>query len=143
MKTPFNIKTDDTGKQLYLSVLCSSIAFSSDFAFYYLLTEGIGTVPHLLARFISYSVGMTISYFLSVKFIFNSRNVPNRLIEYGGFVAVGMIGAAENIGLMAFFENIAGLNHLLANVIAGSIVFFFNFFGRKLLLFRKSRRNKP
>jgi putative flippase GtrA len=85
--------------------------------------------------------GTTVSYVFSILWIFPTRNVSNRFFEYGGFAVVGIIGALENIALMAFLKEVVGLYHVHANIIAGLIVFFLNFFTRKILLFRE-KENK-
>ncbi len=140
MKNLFTGRTDNTYLQLFRSTQSSLIAFLADFVLYLLLSQ-ILSVHYLIARVISYIFGMTISYFLSVKWIFKTRKVTNRFLEYGGFAAVGMIGAIENIALMVLFKEIAGFHHIFANISAGLIVFFFNFFGRKFLLFRKTNKD--
>ena len=107
----------------------------------YLVMVNILMVPYPIARFVSYMIGTTMSYFLSVWWIFPSRNISNRFLEYGSFAGVGVLGAGENVVLMAFFKEILGLYHLYANILAGVIVFFISFFVRKILLFRKTNKD--
>ena len=139
LKTLFLGKTIDTKVQLFRSSQSSQYSYFVDLGFYVLMVNVL-SVPYLIARLISYTIGMTCSYFISVLWIFPSRNVSNRFAEYGGFAVIGLIGAVENIALMALFSEVFGLYHLYANILAGIIVFFFNFFVRKILLFRDSNK---
>lgn len=135
LKKLFLGKTEDTGIQLFRSTQSSQYSYLIDLVFYLLMVNLFHT-PYLMARLISYMLGTTASYFFSVLWIFPSRNVSNRYLEYGGFAAVGLIGAAENIAIMVLFKEVFGLYHLYANVFASIIVFFFSFFLRKILLFK-------
>ena len=133
-------KTENTKLQLFRSTQSSQYSYLLDLGLYILMVNVL-SVPYPIARFISYMIGTTMSYFLSVLWIFPSRNISNRFLEYGSFAAVGVLGAGENILLMAFFKEILGIYHLYANVLAGMIVFFFSFFVRKILLFRKTNKD--
>jgi putative flippase GtrA len=132
-------KTEDTKIQLFRSTQSSQYSYLFDLGFYLLLVN-VFSVPYLLARFISYGLGTTVIYFFSIIWIFPSRNVSNQFLEYGSFMSVGIIGAAGNVLLLAFFTEIVGIYHLYGNIVSGMIIFSFNFFTRKFLLFR--RRNK-
>lgn len=130
-------KTDDLRIQLFRSTQGSVISYIFDLGSY-LIFVNVLNIPYLLARFISYAIGTTVSYFFSILWIFPSRSVASKFLEYGSFLSVGIIGAAGNIVLLAIFTEVIGLYHVYGNVISGILVFFFNFFIRKILLFRKS-----
>jgi putative flippase GtrA len=130
-------KTEDTKIQIYRSTQSSQYSYLLDLGLYILMVNVL-FVPYPVARFISYMIGTTMSYILSILWIFPSRNVSNRLLEYGGFASIGVLGAGENILLMAFLKESFGMYHVHANIIASMAVFFVSFFIRKMLLFRKS-----
>jgi len=132
-------KTEDTKIQLYRSTQSSQYSYLLDLSTYILMVNFL-SVPYPIARFVSYMIGTTMSYLLSVLWIFPTRNVSNRLLEYGGFAAIGAFGAGQNILLMVVLKELLGMNHIYANIIASIVIFFVSFSIRKVLLFRKSNK---
>lgn len=129
-------KTDNIKIQIFRSTQSSQFSYLLDLGFYLLMTNLL-YISYPAARFFSYMAGTTISYILSIIWVFPSRNISNRFLEYGGFAVIGVVGAVENILLMIVFTNFFSLYHVYANIFAGIIVFFISFVSRKLLLFRK------
>ena len=80
--------------------------------------------------------GTSVSYALSVLWVFDTRRVASKAAEYALFVLVGAVGLALNEGLLWLFTEALGLHYLLAKVIAATLIFGWNFGARKLLLFR-------
>lgn len=136
LKQLFVEKTEDTRIQLFRSTQSSQYSYLFDLGIYLLLVE-ILSVPYLAARLVSYLAGTTMSYFLSILWIFPSRKVDNRWLEYGSFITIGLAGAVGNLGLMAILKEILGFHHIPANIAAGITVFFFSFTLRKIFLFSR------
>jgi putative flippase GtrA len=124
-----------TARQLARSVLVSQLAFWLDFGLLALLTEVAG-IYYLGSAAISFLAGTSLSYVLSVRWVFEVRRFPSKLLEYGTFVLVGVVGLALNEGLLWVFTAHLRLYYLVAKIIAGALVFFWNFGARKWLLFR-------
>lgn len=139
LKFFFIDRTDDTKIQLFRSIQSSQFSYLVDLGFYMFMVE-ILFFPYLLSRLISYMIGTTVSYLLSVHWIFPTRTVENRWMEYGSFAGIGLLGAGANLLLMALFMEKLGFYHLYANIIAGLIVFILSFTLRKILLFTKRQK---
>lgn len=122
--------------QLAKSVGASMLAFAVDFGLLALLKELAG-LHYLLSAGISFAAGTTVSYLLSVAWVFPDRRYSSRAVEYGLFVAVGLVGLGLNEALLWVFTEPVGIFYLASKVIAGAIIFFWNFWARKLLLFRR------
>ena len=116
-------------------MLASQAAFWLDLGVLALLTE-VGGLHYLVSAAISFLAGTTLSYVLSVVWVFDDRRVASKIAEYALFVLVGVAGLALNEGLLWLFTETFGLHYLLAKVIAATIIFGGNFAARKLLLFR-------
>ncbi len=125
-----------TLREITRSVPVSFLSFLADFGILALLTEVFGLF-YLLSAGISFMAGVTISYVISVGWIFRSRRIASRGAEYALFVLVGAVGLAMNEGLLWVFTERVGLFYLLSKIIAGAIVFFWNFGARKYILFRE------
>ncbi len=121
--------------QLAKSMAVSALAFGVDFGLLALLTEAAG-VHYLVSAGISFAAGTTVSYLLSVAWVFPERRFASRVLEYGLFLGVGLVGLGLNEALLWAFTEPLGIFYLLSKLIAAAIIFSWNFWARKLLLFR-------
>jgi putative flippase GtrA len=124
-----------TIRQLLKTVVASQAAFWLDFGVLALLTEVVG-LHYLVSAAFSFLAGTTLSYALSVAWVFDTRRVASKTAEYALFVLVGAVGLALNESLLWLFTEALGLHYLVAKVAAATLIFGGNFAARKLLLFR-------
>jgi putative flippase GtrA len=122
-------------RQLLKTAIASQAAFWLDFGVLALLTEVAG-LHYLASAAVAFVAGTSVSYALSVAWVFDTRRVASKTAEYALFVLVGAVGLALNEGLLWLFTEALGRHYLLAKVIAATIIFGWNFGARKLLLFR-------
>ena len=131
----FKDKTDNTGIQLVRSMIAGAVAFAADFSTLFILTEFFG-IYYLVSAFISFIFGVTTVYILSVMFVFKTRAVKNKTMEFALFAAVGIVGLGLNQVFLWFFTERLHCYYLYSKVLATIIVFLWNFFSRKFFLFR-------
>jgi putative flippase GtrA len=124
-----------TARQLLKTVVASQAAFWLDFGILALLTEAVG-LHYLVSAAISFLAGTTLSYVLSIVWVFDIRRFASWTVEYLLFVLVGAIGLALNEGLLWLFTEAIGLHYLVSKIVAATLIFGWNFAARKLLLFR-------
>jgi putative flippase GtrA len=122
-------------RQLIRSVGVSLLSFGLDFGVLALLTEA-ARLHYLFSAAISFLLGTTLSWILSVLWVFEVRTRSSKAVEYGLFVLVGVIGLGLNEALLWLLTDRWGVYYLLSKTIAASLVFFWNFGMRKTLLFR-------
>ncbi len=122
-------------RQLIRSVGVSLVSFGLDFGVLALLTEKAG-LHYLVSAGISFLLGTSLSWLLSVLWVFDVRARSSKLVEYGLFVLVGVVGLGLNEILLWVFTDRWGVYYLLSKVIAASLVFSWNFGMRRVLLFR-------
>jgi putative flippase GtrA len=127
--------TDNTLVQLFRYTFVGGVAFVFDFGFLYILTEFAG-LHYLLSASLSFLLGLTVNYVLSVLWVFSRHALKSRWVEFGIFATVGLVGLALNALFMWLFTDVAGLYYLLSKVGSTLLVFLWNFFARKVSLFR-------
>ena len=125
----------DVKIQLVKATISSTIGFGLDFALLVLLVEFFG-MHYLVAATIGFTVGTTVVYIFSVQWIFPKRALRRKSLEYGLFIAVGLVGAALNDFFLWLFTEPIGIHYMASRLISASLVFFWNFFARKRLLFK-------
>lgn len=127
-------KTDSTLIQLFRYTFVGGIAFAIDFGSLYVLTEFFD-IYYLVSAAIAFLLGLTTNYSLSVLWVFDKRSVKSRWVEYGIFGFIGLIGLGLNELFIWFFTEEVHLHYLLSKIISTFVVYFWNFFARKLTLF--------
>jgi putative flippase GtrA len=135
LRGTFFKKTDRSSVQLLRAILSSNVAFAIDFGLLVLLTEVFG-VHYLISNVIGFMSGTTFLYVLSIKWVFSRRKVESRHAEYWIFILIGGAGVGLNELLIWTFTEHAHIYYLISKMLAGTTVFFFNFFMRKYVLFR-------
>jgi putative flippase GtrA len=131
-------KTDNTGIHLFRSMGSSGLAFLFDFLILILLVE-IFHIYYITAAIAGFITGTTFLYFISVLWIFDSRRLKNRLLEYFLFMFVGLIGGFLNIVFFWIITEKIGFYYMFSRIFAATIIFIFNFTSRKIILFSKIR----
>ena len=130
-------KTDDSKIQFIRSVISSTLSFLIDFLILITLVEKFH-IYYVLGGIAGFITGTTVLYFLSIFWIFSTRRIKNTYLEYIYFIILGIIGGSLNILLLWLFTDKFNVYYMFSRIIAASIVFFFNFLSRKILLFTKS-----
>ncbi len=107
---------------------------------------------YLLAASLSFLLGITVNYILSIRWVFADRSVKNPLIEFGVFALIGLSGLMLNLFFIWFFtEHVftslfwieeKRLRIMIAKLFATAIVYLWNFTAKKVLLFRKPEKVK-
>jgi putative flippase GtrA len=123
-------------RELTRSIPVSLVSFGVDFGALALLTE-VFQVFYLVSAAFSFMLGVSVSYLLSVLWVFRTRRIPRKSVEYSLFVLVGVVGLGLNEVLLWLFTSPLGIYYLLSKIIAASMVFFWNFGARKCILFRE------
>ena len=127
-------KTNDTFTQFLRYALVGGVAFVVDFISLNVLTEYMG-VYYLHSAALAFLLGLTTNYVLSVLWVFQKRTFQNRVVEYGIFGLLGLLGLGLNQLLMYSLTEHAELDYRFSKVIATGLVFMWNFGSRKLILF--------
>jgi len=132
----FNGKTNNAFLQLFRYTFVGGFAFLIDFGTLFILTEYFH-IYYLISAGIAFIIGLIINYFLSVKWVFNSRSVENKWLEFTLFTLIGLVGLSLNELFIWILTDILLIYYLLSKIITALIVYSWNFFARKFLLFNK------
>jgi len=128
-------KSSKTSVQLFRSLVAGGVAFVADVAILFLLTEQ-GGVHYLLSAAAGFVAGIAITYLMSIWWVFHARRLQRGLLEFGLFALFGSVGLLLNEVIMWGLVEFVAVHYLAAKIVATVVVFFFNFFSRKRVLFR-------
>ncbi len=110
-------------------------AFVVDFGLLYILTEYAG-LHYLLSATLSFISGLLVNYVISCIWVFSNSKFKNRLVEFLFFAAIGVVGLLLNDALIWLFTDCIGTHYMFSKIVAAAIVYLWNFFARKYLVFR-------
>ena len=127
-------KTDNFGVQFFRYLLVGSTSFVFDFAILYLLTS-IVHIPYLISTTLAFIVGLTVNYFLSIIWVFNTKDGVNRKREFTLFCIVGVIGLILTDLFMWLFTDKVHFFYLVSKIVTTVIIFFWNFLGRRYVYY--------
>ncbi len=129
-------KTDNLFVQIFRYTFVGGVAFIVDFSLLYLLTD-LFKIHYLVSAGISFIFGLLVNYLLSILWVFNSRKIKNVLNEFLFFTLIGLFGLGITEVLLWMLTDLFALYYLYSKIITTVIVYFWNFFARKYLLFNK------
>ena len=130
-------KTDNTIIQLFRYTFVGGISFVGDFSSLYIFTEIVG-FHYLLSAAIAFAIGLTINYILSILWVFKTKSINNRLIEFLIFAVIGIVGLGLNELIIWYSTEKIKIFYLHSKLISTAIVYFWNFFARKYILYKGS-----
>jgi putative flippase GtrA len=112
-----------------------AIACFVDIALLFAITHYLH-MNYLISAAIGFCAGISVNYVLCTLWVFPNRTMGNRLFEFLLFLAIGLIGLGINQLAMWFLTERMSFHYLFSKTNAVAIVFFWNFFARKIALFR-------
>ena len=127
--------TDKLLVQFVRYFFVGGFAFVVDFGLLYILTEYAG-LHYLLSATLSFIAGLLVNYIISCLWVFNGSKFKNRLVAFLFFAAIGVVGLALNDTLIWLFTDCIGTHYMFSKIVAAAMVYLWNFFARKYLVFR-------
>jgi putative flippase GtrA len=118
--------------------LVSVVALGVDIGLLHGLVDGLG-LHYLIASTIAFLAGATVSYLLSVRFVFPIRKIHNAYLECVAFFTLGLVGLAVNAGALFIAVGTAGLGLTAGKLLAAGCTFATNFTLRRQLLFSNTK----
>ncbi|OUN70871.1 GtrA family protein [Barnesiella sp. An55] len=110
-------------------------AFVVDFGLLYILTEYAG-LHYLLSATLSFIAGLLVNYIISCLWVFSNSKFKSRIVEFLFFAAIGVVGLVLNDFLIWLFTDCIGTHYMFSKIVAAAVVYLWNFFARKYLVFR-------
>ena len=137
----FQTGTGNSVVQLFRYALVGGSTFLVDYALLFLLTRaGVAAVP---ASGTAFAVGVTCNFLLTKFFAFKSMDPLARGAgEVAIFAVISLVGLGLTMALMHLFANTAGVPVMLAKLFSSALVFFWNFLGRKLILYPGKKQER-
>jgi putative flippase GtrA len=136
---PISVAEADTFRPFFLELLgyglASIAALGADMLVLTTLVNHAG-LNYLPASALAFMTGATIAYALSVRFVFRSRRLRNRGLEFGYFVGLGLAGLLVNSAVLFVAVGVAGASLVASKLLAAACTFATNFAARRQLLFR-------
>ena len=121
--------------QLLRYVFVGGVAFVADYGTLFLLTHYAG-VHYLLSAGIAFSIGLTVNYLLSISWVFNKNRSTKPWVEFMVFALIGIVGLGLNELIMYVATDLLHLHYMVSKLISTALVFCWNFFARKLIIFK-------
>ena len=134
--TLFIKPTTNTLLQLFRYGFVGGIAFVADYGTLFCLTEFLH-LHHLWSAAIAFIIGLVVNYLLSTSWVFRKHTTQNHWLEFLVFAIIGVIGLGLNELIIYIATDLCKLHYMLSKLISTGIVFFWNFFARKFILFNK------
>ena len=135
VKKLFTQATDNIYIQIFRYILAGTLAYGIDYCSLIVFVEVL-QIHYMTAALVAFLFGSITSYVINVTWVFDKRTFKNRYIEILLFIVIGVIGLVINqYVIWAFTENVK-LHYLFSKFIATMVIFVWNFFARKYVLFR-------
>jgi putative flippase GtrA len=128
-------KTNNTYIQLFRYTAVGGVAFLFDVGSLYFFTEYFH-VYYLISAGMAFVIGLTINYLISVQWVFEKHSLRSNRVEFLVFALIGLVGLALNELLMWFITEIVRTHYLYSKLVSTALVYLWNFFARKTILFR-------
>lgn len=128
-------KTNNTLIQLFRYTFVGGIAFIFDFGSLYVLTE-IYNIHYMISAAIAFLIGLSINYYLSIVWVFKKRSLKSKSLEFSIFMLIGLVGLILNELFIWIFTEIANIYYLNSKILSTFLVYLWNFFIRKYILFK-------
>lgn len=109
------------------------ICFGIDYGWMILLTEAAG-ISYLISSGISFTLSVIVNYILSLKFVFETDQDNNKIVEFMIFVALSVIGLGINQVLMWICVDRFHIFYMISKIGVTGVVMVYNFVTRKLIL---------
>jgi putative flippase GtrA len=87
--------------------------------------------------------GLVVNFFLSEEFVFGAPLVGRRGTRFAVSGGIGLVGLTLLDLLMLVLVEIAGLNYLVAKVIATAAVYCWNYLARRAMYATANRSSVP
>lgn len=142
IKTILFGKTDDTKVQIARNAVVEGVRYATNMLILWTLTEFVLGKEYLgVSTAIASLLAGLVNYALSSLWVFHKveKKAEKNLLQFALFTAIGAIGLGINVGITTFLTRQMDVNYLISNTIAQIIVFFFNFFMRKHLVFERKQ----
>lgn len=130
------LHSQETIYQLIRYTFVGGVAFVVDYGLLFCLTEFAG-LHYLWSAAVAFVAGLAVNYTLSLLLVFTTHRLQNAWIEFAIFALIGVVGLGLNEGIIYVVADILGAHYMLAKIVSTILVFFWNFFARKLTLFQK------
>jgi len=138
IKFAFKGRTNNTLLQLLRYTFVGGFAFLIDFGTLLILTEYLH-IYYLVSAGIAFIIGLILNYVMSVNWVFNSRAIENPIAEFLLFTIIGVIGLGFNEVFLWILTEVFAIYYLVSKIITSILIYFWNFFARKTLLFNKQK----
>lgn len=135
-------KTDDTKVQIARNAVVEGVRYATNMLILWTLTEFVLGKEYLgVSTAIASLLAGLVNYALSSLWVFHKveKKAEKNLLQFVLFTAIGAVGLGINVGITTFLTKHVGINYLISNTIAQIVVFFFNFFMRKHLVFERKQ----
>ncbi len=134
IKRVFWAETDSTAVQMFRYLFVGGVSFVADYAVLFLLKE-FGALHYLLAAALAFCAGIIINFILTKLLVFQVV-MQNKIRERTIFALICLAGLLYTEGIMFILTDLLGAHYLISKIVATVIVFFWNFFAKKLILYR-------
>ena len=123
----------ETFVQMLKYGVVGALAYVVDFGLLILLTEVFG-MHYLVSTIFAFIAGILVSYFCSIGWVFGNPDTGSRTRDVVVFFIIGAVGLGLTDLIIWILTEHCGLHYALSKVFATVVVFFWNFFARKLFL---------
>ena len=114
--------------------LVGGAAACVDIGLFTLFAKVLG-LPYLRVSVASFVLATLVNYWLSIRYVFVSGKRFRRRWEVAMVFAVSAAGLALNALILWLCVEFGRIDLLLAKIVATGVVFFWNFFARRVLVF--------
>ena len=135
IKKLFRDSTENSYIQFFRYAFVGGAAFAADFATLYICKEFF-SMNLIVANSLAFIIGLLTNYYISISWVFNKRIIGNSWTEFILFTVIGVIGLGLNTAILWYFTNHVKIDYKISKLIATAIVYFWNFFARKFILFK-------
>ena len=92
-------------------------------------------VNYIIAICAGYFIGFLFNFYFGRKHVFETIKINNIYKEFFVVFIITIIGVMLNIIIVYALKNFLGLNYYLGRIVAIGVVFFFNYYSRKGLVY--------
>lgn len=127
-------RSTHTAVQFIRYLVVGGAAYVVDFGTLAVGTRVLG-MHYLLAAAAGFLLGLVVNYVIAVRWVFAQRKLSQRWAEQLGYLGIGLVGLGINQAVLWGLVDHGGWDPLVAKLVCGAVVLFWNFAARKLLLF--------